>query len=416
MTDSSNIDEMPGALPEAILETRLQKRRADGLYRTRRILSDHQSPYAIIDGQPSLTFCSNDYLGLAGHPQLIEAMYEGTTKYGVGSGASHLVSGHHDIHHELEAALADFTGQPRALLFSTGYMANIGVLSALAGRSDCIFSDKLNHASLIDGAQLSGAKKKRYPHANMGKLEQLLQAHTDSYHYAADKQRLIVSDGIFSMDGDLAPLPKLKQLAEQYKTWLIIDDAHGLGVLGKTGGGCFEHFQIQPNNHNVLIGTFGKAFGTSGAFVAGSEALIETLIQHARSYIYTTAIPPAMAYTTLQSLNLVQSEGWRRDRLNSLIKYFRKGAQILNIPLMDSFSPIQPVIIGDSHKTVAISDALLKKGILVTAIRPPTVAEGSARLRITLSANHSEEDVDHLLSTLSEALAPIPIQAPNKSL
>lgn len=378
------------------LNEELARRKAGHLYRTRRVLQGPQSVEPVVDGRRCLAFCSNDYLGLANHPQVIEALQRGAAEYGAGSGAAHLVSGHTAAHHALEEELAAFTGQPRALLFSTGYMANLGVVTALAGRGDTVFEDRLNHASLLDAGLLSGARMRRYPHADTQVLDAWLQE--------AAGERLIVSDGVFSMDGDLAPLPALCELARRHGAWLVIDDAHGLGVIGATGGGTLEHFGLGSADVPVLVGTLGKAFGTCGAFVAGSEELIETLIQTARTYIYTTAPPPAVAEATRASLRLVRTEGWRRAHLRGLIERFRRGAAQLGLPLMPSLSPIQPLLIGDSARALRLSERLLERGILISAIRPPTVPKGTARLRITFSAAHSEAHVDRLLETLADLM------------
>ncbi len=374
----------------------LQRLHEQHLYRSRLTLDDATGVEAVIDGRRYLTFCSNDYLGLANHPALIRALQTAADSYGVGSGASHLVTGHKTPHHALEEELAAFTGRPRALLFSTGYMANIGAISALAGRGDTVFEDRLNHASLIDAGQLSGAAVKRYQHADMESLQRQLAGQPG-------ETRLIASDGVFSMDGDIVPLPELARIARQHKAWLMIDDAHGLGVLGATGGGICEHDGVSAADVPVLVGTLGKAFGTFGAFVAGSEELIELLIQKARTYIYTTALPPAIAAATRASLKLVQTETWRRDHLRTLITRFRGGAQQLGLPIGDSITPIQPLIIGDSATALRAAELLRHHGILITAIRPPTVPDGTARLRITLSAAHSEDQIDRLLEQLNKA-------------
>ncbi|MBI3775508.1 MAG: 8-amino-7-oxononanoate synthase [Gammaproteobacteria bacterium] len=379
------------------LARELDTRRAQHLYRTRRINDGPQGPELKIDGKSVLAFCSNDYLGLANYPPVIAALNEGARLYGAGSGAAHLVSGHSSAHHALEEELAAFTGRQRALLFSTGYMANTGTIAALAGRGDAVFQDRLNHASLIDGGLLSGARLQRYTHGHIGAIEPQL-AHSSA------KRKLIVSDGVFSMDGDLAPLPQLVACAEKHAAWLMLDDAHGLGVLGAGGRGCIEHFSLNAATVPILVGTLGKAFGTFGAFVAGDEVMIEYLIQSARSYIYTTAMPPAIAHATRTSLRLAQHEHWRREHLQELIARFRHGAQQLDLPLMDSFTPIQPLLVGDTQRAVELSAALYERGILISAIRPPTVPEGSARLRITFTAAHSGQQVDRLLSVLAEVL------------
>ncbi len=375
------------------LTAELERRQAAHLYRSRRQLSCAQMPELQVDGRALLSFCSNDYLGLAAHPDVIAALQKGANQYGAGSGAAHLVIGHSTAHHALEEELADFTGRPRALLFSTGYMANIGVISALLGRGDTLFQDRLNHASLIDGGILSRARLKRYPHADTAHLADQLKT--------AQGEKLIVTDGVFSMDGDTAPLTALANAAKANDAWLMVDDAHGLGVLGKEGGGCLPYFGLNQDDVPILMGTLGKAFGTFGAFVAGSEALIETLIQQARSYIYTTALPPAMAEATRASLKLVREDEWRRERLQALIQRFRSGAKQLGLPLMDSITPIQPLLAGSAEHALAWSQKLEKQGILVSAIRPPTVPEGSARLRITFSALHQDKHIDQLLDALA---------------
>ena len=380
---------------DAKLTDDLEDKKSNHLYRSRKILESPQLVEPIINGKKVLSFCSNDYLGLANHPDVIKAFKRAADKYGVGSGSAHLVSGHSTEHHALEEELADFMGTERALLFSTGYMANLGVVSALCDRHSEIYEDKLNHASLLDAALLSRAKRIRFPHLDMNNLEQRLSS-------SNVKNTFIISDGVFSMDGDLAPLDKLVGLAENNNAILMIDDAHGIGVLGKKGKGIVEHFDVDNKQVPVLVGTLGKAFGTAGAFVAGSEALIETLIQKARSYIFTTAMPAAIASATRTSLRLLEEETWRREKLKSLILQFRKGASELGFELIDSITPIQPIIIGSSEKALALSEKLLEKNILISAIRPPTVAEGTARLRVTFSATHTEKHVDKLLVALDE--------------
>jgi len=371
----------------------LKRQAALNLYRTRNILESPQGPEVVIDNQRYLSFCSNDYLGLANHPRLVEALQQGALKFGVGSGASHLINGHSIAHHQLEEQLAAYTGRPRALLFSTGYMANLGVMSALAQRGDMVCEDRLNHASLIDAGLLSGARLRRYAHGDTGTLANQLGEYSG-------RQIFIASDGVFSMDGDLAPLPALSKIARQNNACLMIDDAHGFGVIGPGGRGTLDHYGFDINEVSILVCTLGKALGTFGAFVAGSEELIETLIQHARTYIYTTALPPAIAYATSVSMTLLNQETWRREHLFMLIKRFHIGAQQLGIPIQASETPIQPLIVGEAQTALKMSQALRDAGILITAIRPPTVAQGSARLRITFCAGHSETDVDRLLSAL----------------
>jgi 8-amino-7-oxononanoate synthase len=312
----------------------------------------------------------------------------------VGGGASHLVIGHSTPHHELEEALADLTGRPRALLFSNGYMANLGAVTALVGQGDTVLEDRLNHASLLDAGLLSGARFSRYLHNDPDSLNNRLEK--------AVGDTLVVTDGVFSMDGDIADLPALAKVAKAKNAWLMVDDAHGFGPLGANGAGIVEHFGLSMDDVPVLIGTLGKSFGTAGAFVAGSEELIETLIQFARPYIYTTSQPPALACATLKSLELLRTEHWRREHLKALIKQFRDGAQAIGLELMDSFTPIQPILIGDSDRALRLSQMLRERGLMVTAIRPPTVPAGSARLRVTLSAAHSQAQVQLLLEALEQ--------------
>ena len=348
-----------------------------------------------MDGERLLSFCSNDYLGLANDARVLAAFKQGAERFGVGSGASHLVSGHGVAHHALEEELAAFVGTPRALLFSTGYMANLGVVSALLGRGDTAFEDKLNHASLIDAARLSGAAVKRYRHLDAARLKTLMET--------AQGEKLVLTDGVFSMDGDVAPLASLMELTRAHDARLLVDDAHGLGVLGEGGRGTFEHCGCQLEPAVILLGTLGKAFGTFGAFIAGDDDLIEFLIQSARSYVYTTALPPAVAEATRASLRIVQDEGWRRAALQERIAQFRRGAAQLGFKLLDSQTPIQPLILGDAGVAVQVSEALRRRGILVPAIRPPTVPAGGARLRISFCALHSVQHVERLLEALAVA-------------
>ncbi|MDT8403558.1 8-amino-7-oxononanoate synthase [Sulfuriflexus sp.] len=375
------------------LESRLLQQRESDLYRSRRIAESGSDVRMRIDGKDCLVFCSNDYLGLASHPDVKAAFISAANEHGVGSGAAHLVTGHHRAHHALEEELADFTGRERTLLFSTGYMANLAAVTALTDRHDEVFGDKLNHASLIDAARLSEARHIRYKHADDSALEQRLAT-------SSAKDKLVITDGVFSMDGDIAPLPALSAACRRHNAWLMVDDAHGLGVLGRHGAGVLEHFAMHNNDAAVMVGTLGKAFGTFGAFVAGSESLIETLIQKARPYIYTTALPVAVAEATHASLKIIQTDSGRREHLHELIKYFCQGAAQLGLPLMPSATAIQPLLVGEAVRAVAMSENLLKQGILVSAIRPPTVPDGSSRLRITLTAAHTRKDVERLLTTL----------------
>lgn len=378
-----------------VLRPALAERHARQLYRSRRTVAGAQGPEVIVGGQSFLNFCSNDYLGLAAHPELSDALCRAAATHGVGSGASHLVCGHGALHQQLEERLAEFTGRPRALLFSTGYMANLGVVTALVGSGDFVFEDKLNHASLLDAGLLSGARFQRFLHNDVASLEKRL-AKADS------GRKLVVVDGVFSMDGDCAPLPELGAAARRHDAWLMVDDAHGFGVLGARGAGCAEHFGLGIDDLPILMGTLGKALGSFGAFVAGSETLIETLIQFARPYIYTTALPPAVAAATLRSLAIVEREPWRREHLRDLIARFRRGAAQLGLRLCDSATAIQPLLIGDAGAALRWSALLAERGILISAIRPPTVPANGSRLRITLTAAHTEQQVDRLLAALAE--------------
>ena len=391
MSSKGAPSEFPG---RARLQAELAALRSQHLLRTRRVLATPQGVEVTIDGEPLLSFCSNDYLGLATDARVIQALKDGAERYGVGSGASHLITGHTVPHHALEEELAAFVGAERALLFSTGYMANLGVASALLDRHGTAFEDKLNHASLIDAARLSGATVRRFRHGDLDRLAALLPE--------ALGEKLILSDGVFSMDGDLADLPRLVALAQRHESWLLIDDAHGLGVLGAHGRGLYQHHGLCPTGPAILLGTLGKALGTFGAFVAGDAELIEYLIQRARTYIYTTALPPAVAEATRASLRIVQEEGERRAQLRAHIARFRVGARQLGLKLLDSPTPIQPVILGSAQAALAASQALRARGILVPAIRPPTVPEGSSRLRISFSAAHSNAQVERLLAALAE--------------
>lgn len=388
----ATLDPRPSAIRR--LRERQAAWRAKGLQRTRKLLETPQGVEVIVDGRRLVNFSSNDYLGLANHPQVIAALQQGAERYGVGAGASHLVCGHSRAHHRLEEELADFTGRDRVLLFSSGYLANLGVIPALTGRHGTVFEDRLNHASLLDAARLAGARLLRYPHRDGAALERAL---ADSP--AVD--RMIATDGVFSMDGDIAPLVELASTARRHDAWLMVDDAHGFGVLGPEGRGSTAELGLTQNEVPILLGTLGKAFGTFGAFVAGSAELIEFLLQQARTTIYTTALPPAVAEATRCALRLSRTETWRRARLTALIEHFREGARQLALPLLPSNSPIQPVLIGDNEAVTAIGERLLEAGFLTGVIRPPTVPPGSARLRITLSANHGFEHVDRLLDTLA---------------
>ncbi len=388
---------------DAALASALDLRRQQNLYRERAVVDSPQQVALQKNKRALVSFCSNDYLGLANHPKVIEAFTRAAANYGVGSGASHLVCGHSAEHHALEEELADFLGRPRVLLFSTGYMANLGVINALVGRDDHVLEDRLNHASLLDGALLSSAKFTRFKHNDIQHLSQLLTQ-------SRARRKLIPVDGVFSMDGDFADLPALAALAKKHNAWLMVDDAHGLGCVGEHGRGSVEHFALSNEDVPIVVGTLGKAFGTFGAFVAGSDALIETLIQFSRTYIYTTALPPAVAAATRASLAIIQNEPERREKLNVLIDKFREGCAELGVSLMPSTTAIQPVVLGDAAKALAVSQALERRGFWVSAIRPPTVPQGSARLRFTLSSEHSHTQVDALLQALAESLVEVDVR------
>jgi 8-amino-7-oxononanoate synthase len=376
----------------AELAAELAARDGEGLRRRRRLLESPQRAHVRVDGRDYLAFCSNDYLGLASDPRIVAAAKEGAERYGVGAGASHLILGHAAAHHELEAALAAFTGLPQALLFSTGYMANMGVVSALVGRGDAVFADRLNHASLNDAALLSRAAFRRFPHNDLAALERLLLS-------TPARRRLVIVDAVFSMDGDIAPVPDLLELCVRHDAYLLIDDAHGFGVLGAQGRGTMAHFGIR-SDRLIYMATLGKAAGVSGAFVAGSEALAESLVQQARTYIYTTATPPLLAHALLTSLKIIEQEQWRRERLHELAQRLKQGLQGAPWRLLPSDTPIQPLLVGGNAEALALSARLAGEGLLVPAIRPPTVPQGTARLRISLSADHGIDDVDRLVSAL----------------
>lgn len=388
-----------------MIESRLTAELAEiataGLTRRRRLLESPCGRIATVDGKKLLNFASNDYLGLAGNAEIAQAMADGAVRWGAGSGASHLVSGHLAPHEALEKEIAAFVGFPRALTFSTGYLANLAVTPTLAaafGRGAAVFSDKLNHASLIDAMQLAkaqGAETQRYPHNDMAALEKLLAASP-----AANK--IIVSDAVFSMDGDLAPLPLLFALAERYDAWLVIDDAHGFGVLGAQGKGCLAHFNLPASPRILLMGTLGKAAGVGGAFVAGSATAIEFLLQKGRSYIFTTAAPPAVACALSKSLQLIAHGDALRANLLARIGQLRDGLKGLPWPLLPSLTAIQPLIVGDNDAALALANGLWERGLWVPAIRPPTVPTGTARLRISVSAAHTAGDIDQLIQALKE--------------
>lgn len=430
------------------LEHALRDLERQHLKRSRRTVSaftDADSAIGVIvDGRKLVNFCSNDYLGLARHPKIAAAMSEAATRYGSGSGASHLVTGHGAEHEALERELAAFAGRERALLFSTGYMANLAAITAFADRADLVLLDKLSHASLIDGGLLAKAHFRRYAHADAQDAARELAKFANAAapqgrtgqrasdgpldgdnaaraalpaangapppRHAAEADSttravVLATDGVFSMDGDLAPLPELVALAKKHESWLVVDDAHGLGVMGPTGRGAVEHFGLSPDEVPLLVGTLGKAFGSFGAFIAGDHGVIELLMQRARSYIYTTALPQPVAAATRAALQIIEREAWRRERVLSLTQRFRSAAKDAGIPLADSITPIQPIHIGDSEEALNVSRQLFNAGFWVTAIRPPTVPKGTARLRVTLSAAHTEAQVDALVAALHDTLS-----------
>ena len=381
------------------LASHLDDLRRRDMYRVRRSLEGPQGREVLVDSRPLLNFCSNDYLGLAGDSRIAEAFKRGIDQWGTGSGASHLICGHTAAHEELEEALAEFIGRPRALLFGSGYAANVGVINALLSVGDFVFEDRLNHASLLDGGWISRATFSWFEHRDTTDLDAKLAAVRHQ-----PTRKLIVSDGTFSMDGDPCRLDDLVALAKRHGAWTMIDDAHGMGVHGANGVGLVDPERYSTADVPVLVGTLGKAFGTAGAFVAGDESLVEFLIQRSRNYIFTTAMPSALAVATLESLAIADAEPERREHLAALIARFQDGTRDLGLKLMPSTSPIQPVIVGDPARTLALSRALEERGFLIGAIRPPTVPEGTSRLRVTLTAAHQASDVDRLLEALNELL------------
>lgn len=377
------------------LQKELEQRKADGLLRQRRLLDSPQAEHIVANQKPYLSFCSNDYLGLANHPDLVAAMQKAAGASGVGSGASGLVTGHHRYHDDLEKQLAAFVELPAALLFSTGYMANIGVLGALAGRGDAIFADKLNHACLNDGGYYSLAEFNRFAHNDVQALEKLLRA-------SAAKHKMIAVDAVFSMDGDIAPIPEYLELCEKYDAYLYIDDAHGFGVLGEHGKGTLSHFNLK-SPRIIMMATLGKAAGVAGAFVAGEQVVIDYLIQKAKSYVYSTPAPPALSATLSESVRLIEQGDDFRANLYQLIAYLKDNLKLSKWQLLASDTAIQPLIVGDNKEALALSEYLQTCGILVPAIRPPTVPVGTARLRISLSAAHTLDDVKQLIAALHQA-------------
>lgn len=381
----------------AALQAELDKRKVDGLMRQRRLLDSPQAEHIVANSQPFLSFCSNDYLGLANHPTLISAMQEAAGLSGVGSGASNLITGHHRYHDSLEKKLANFVEMPAALLFSTGYMANIGVLGALAGRDDAIFADKLNHACLNDGGYYSLAEFKRFAHNDVDALETLLKASTA-------KRKLIAVDGVFSMDGDIAPLTEYLALCERYDAYLYVDDAHGFGVLGTHGQGSLNHLGLK-SPRLIMMATLGKAAGVAGAFVAGEQVVVDYLIQKANSYVYSTPAPPALSATLIASVDLIEQGDHLRSHLQTLISTLKQHIKVKRWSLMPSMTAVQPLLVGNNYEALALSEHLQAQGILVPAIRQPTVPVNTSRLRISLSAAHTIEDVIRLADVINQAEA-----------
>ncbi len=375
----------------------LQQLKKDHAYRSRLVCASPQQNLQNIAGKNCINFAGNDYLGLANHPLIKQAFKQGVDDFGVGSGAAHLINGHSQAHHALELELAEFCNRPRALLFSSGYMANLAVLTTLYNKNVTVFQDKLNHASLIDAGQNSQAQLKRYKHKDLNHLQQLI-------NLSDNPQHAIVTDGVFSMDGDLAPLKNLVTLAKQYQAELMIDDAHGFGVLGKNGGGICQHLNLSVKDVPIYMATLGKAVGCFGAFVAGSETLIETLINNARQYIFTTATPPALAQAARQSLQLIKTEHWRREKLNDNIAYFKQYCAQVGVNTLPSDTAIQPIIIADKEHLLTTKQNLFNNGFLVGAVRPPTVAKNASRLRITLNTNHDVNQIKKLVEMLSDCL------------
>ncbi|MDA8563226.1 8-amino-7-oxononanoate synthase [Mariniblastus sp.] len=376
------------------IEQSFQQRKQQNRWRTRKLIESAQGRTVQLNGQSLLNFCSNDYLALANHPSLKQAAIAATETYGTGSGASHLVCGHQELHHQLEQELATMLGAEQAVVFSTGYMANLAVPQTFLGRNDLLLEDKLNHASLLDAGSISAVKMKRYAHLDLQSVGKSL-ADSDA------NRKMVLTDGTFSMDGDVAPVEQLAQLCHQHKSMLVVDDAHGFGVLGASGAGLLQRENVSVSGNVLIVGTLGKAAGSFGAFIAGDAVYIQSLIQFARTYIYTTALPPAAVAASIEAIKLIQSEPSRRERLKSLIDRFQDAATEAGLPVMPSQTAIQPIVMGSETNALA-ADALLREGgILGIAIRPPTVPAGLARIRLTLRADHTDEDMDRLLSALT---------------
>jgi 8-amino-7-oxononanoate synthase len=383
------------------LEPKLERRRTRSRYRGRRTVAGPVGSTAIVNGKTFDSFCSNDYLGLANDPRVLDAFKKGADRYGVGTGASQLITGYTAAHQALEEELAHFLRRERVLLFGSGYLANLGAITALVGPPDTIYEDELNHASLRDARRLSGAHRIRYAHAKPSDLEDRIFPREDD---SIPTRHLIATDGVFSMDGDIAPLLELTEIAQRHGAWVLVDDAHGIGVLGNRGRGTCEYLGLSPDRVQLLVGTLGKSFGTSGAFVAADRDIIETLIQYARTAIYTTAPPAAIAEASRESLRILQKEPERRELLKVRIRQFQQGTAERGILTGASDTAIQPVLLGDDARALQVGKELEDAGILIVPIRPPTVPEGTSRLRISLSATHSEEQVNRLMDTLQQVL------------
>ena len=379
------------------LQRQHEQRKSDSLWRSLKTVDSSPDREIRIGDKTLLNFCSNNYLSLANHPSMVNAATDAAAKYGTSTSASHLIAGHNALHEKLEKEIANFTGAEKANLFSTGYMANLAVPDTLLGRNDLLIQDRLNHASIIDGGKITNAKVRRYAHNDVQAAKDLLEG---SEH----NRKLLVTDGVFSMDGDIAPLAELKNLCQEHDAVLLVDDAHGFGVVGDNGTGSLKVAGLKPTGNVLLMGTLSKACGSFGAFIAGDAVYIDSLIQQARSYIYTTALPSPVVAASIKAIELIQTESWRREKINDNIRYFRQQAQQHSIPLADSTTPIQPIIIGDNQATLDISQNLFQQGFMVVAIRPPTVAVGEARLRITLMTDHTEDDIDRLVQALRLAI------------
>jgi len=373
----------------------LEKIKKSGLYRELNIVESAQGTHLEIKGKTYLSFCSNNYLGLANNPLVIKAVKDAVGKYGWGAGASRLVSGNMRLHEVLEGEISKFKGKEASIVFPTGYMANIGTISSLVSKGDLVICDKLNHASIIDGCRLSGADFRVYPHCDMKKLENVLKKATKY------SRKLIVTDTVFSMDGDIAPLPDIVRIAHKYKAMVMADEAHGTGVFGKRGGGVVEHFNLSKKI-DIVMGTLSKAVGSLGGYVSGDEDLINFLRNKARPFMYTTALPPAVCAASIAGIKLIQKNPLLRKSLWNNVRYLKKELDLLNFNLNPSESPIISILIGDAKKAVNVSKLLYKRDILIPAIRPPTVPTRSSRLRMTVMSTHTRKDLERLLEVLSD--------------